>query len=153
MPDEKAVRTIREFVRSGGEGGSLAQMAKRSGLSKWHFHRVFKRTVGVTPVEYVRMRRKGDDVDPNLATAGSSNGTTTASESPATGSVDSLEWLQDVGDQDFDFDALGSLLTQGEEGKESAAQDSQAGLECGMSWTDFLTWPEDNPQIQLDGGS
>lgn len=71
MPEEKAVRRIREFVSAangppagggggavGGERMSLAKMAKEVGLSKWHFHRVFKKCVGVTPVEYLRMQRQ-----------------------------------------------------------------------------------------------
>lgn len=147
MPEEKAVRTIRAFVRDGGEGGSLAQMAKRSGLSKWHFHRVFKRTVGVTPVEYVRMKRKGEVVDPSLVSnSGLSGATTSGSDSPATGSGDSLDWLQEMEWEYFDFEAIESLLDGDTNGKDSTIQDSPegAGLNAGMSWADFLTWPEDS---------
>ncbi|OAQ62646.1 metal binding domain of Ada family protein [Pochonia chlamydosporia 170] len=62
MPEERAVQQIRKFVLEEavtGEGKrlSLSQMAKKSGLSKWHFHRVFKRTVGVTPFEYLKNER------------------------------------------------------------------------------------------------
>lgn len=67
MPEENAVRKIRAFVAGkpgvgeDGAGGvsmqSLGQMAKQTGLSKWHFHRVFKKCVGVTPVEYLRIQR------------------------------------------------------------------------------------------------
>lgn len=63
MPEEDAVRKIRAFVGGAGADGSagpaqsLSQMARLTGLSKWHFHRVFKRCVGVTPVEYLRMLR------------------------------------------------------------------------------------------------
>lgn len=37
---------------------SLSQMARQVGLSKWHFHREFKKCFGVTPVEYLRIERK-----------------------------------------------------------------------------------------------
>ena len=64
MPEEKAVQQIRKFVRdeaaNAGDGErqmSLSQMAKKTGLSKWHFHRVFKRCVGVTPFEYLKTER------------------------------------------------------------------------------------------------
>ncbi|KAI5467582.1 metal binding domain of Ada-domain-containing protein, partial [Mariannaea sp. PMI_226] len=67
MPEEQAVQKIRKFVRNraisgiGGDEGnmrlSLSQMAKQTGLSKWHFHRVFKTCVGLTPIEYLREQR------------------------------------------------------------------------------------------------
>jgi methylphosphotriester-DNA--protein-cysteine methyltransferase len=71
MPEERAVRQIRKFVLEQAAAGvgaaagaaaegkklSLSQMARKSGLSKWHFHRVFKKTVGVTPFEYLRNER------------------------------------------------------------------------------------------------
>nr|UWK20145.1 Zn2Cys6 transcriptional regulator [Trichoderma deliquescens] len=69
MPEEDGVSKIRAFMRqrvpkaSAGEEGaetmlSLSQMARQTGLSKWHFHRAFKKCFGVTPVEYLRMERK-----------------------------------------------------------------------------------------------
>ncbi|KAK5992506.1 Vacuolar iron transporter 1 [Cladobotryum mycophilum] len=79
MPEEAAVQKIRAFVRDreagtgGGQSGgqdarmSLSQMARRTGLSKWHFHRVFKKCVGVTPFEYLKMAR---DQALSAATAG-----------------------------------------------------------------------------------
>ncbi|PTB54948.1 hypothetical protein M431DRAFT_67039, partial [Trichoderma harzianum CBS 226.95] len=68
MPEEEAVQKIRAFVRHqqavsdgnrdmGEMKMSLSQMAKKTGLSKWHFHRVFKKCVGVTPVEYLKTLR------------------------------------------------------------------------------------------------
>jgi methylphosphotriester-DNA--protein-cysteine methyltransferase len=76
MPEERAVQQIRRFVLEAdtaqqGQKLSLSQMAKRSGLSKWHFHRVFKRTVGVTPFEYLRNERAAwADCAPGLWEAG-----------------------------------------------------------------------------------
>jgi methylphosphotriester-DNA--protein-cysteine methyltransferase len=69
MPEEDGVSKIRTFLRerppgvtAGKEGTkmmlSLSQMARQAGLSKWHFHREFKKCFGVTPVEYLRMERK-----------------------------------------------------------------------------------------------
>ncbi|KAL2675488.1 hypothetical protein Neosp_011674 [[Neocosmospora] mangrovei] len=64
MPEEAAVRKIRDFVQQRAENKddtearlSLSQMAKQTGLSKWHFHRVFKKCVGVTPTEYLRTEK------------------------------------------------------------------------------------------------
>nr|UWK20171.1 AraC-type transcriptional regulator [Trichoderma rhododendri] len=65
MPEEDAVRKIRNFMEqrlvASGDTKimlSLSQMARQTGLSKWYFHRAFKKYVGVTPVEYLRMERK-----------------------------------------------------------------------------------------------
>ena len=63
MPEEVAVKKIRAFLTEHGSDGrdtglSLSQMATKTGLSKWHFHRVFKQCVGVTPVEYLRTQKQ-----------------------------------------------------------------------------------------------
>ncbi|KOS21507.1 Bifunctional transcriptional activator/DNA repair enzyme Ada [Escovopsis weberi] len=42
----------RELVRRAGRM-SLGEMARTTGLSKWHFYRVFKRCVGMTPAAYL----------------------------------------------------------------------------------------------------
>ena len=101
MPEELAVRKIRAFVDEkranvasppGGEGAktedagprlSLSQMARQTGLSKWHFHRVFKRCVGMTPAEFLRSER--------------GRGTSLSSQSPVSGTLS--PWT----DSDFDF--------------------------------------------------
>lgn len=93
MPEEKAVRRIREFVNdaaasaastndigTGGDGSgvggwtgqsmSLASMAKEAGLSKWHFHRVFKKCTGKTPVEYLRLMRHNRQLGPGSSNKG-----------------------------------------------------------------------------------
>lgn len=36
---------------------NLDTMAKQTGLSKWHFHRVFKKVVGMTPSQYANTFR------------------------------------------------------------------------------------------------
>ncbi|KAL2128573.1 hypothetical protein VTI74DRAFT_9014 [Chaetomium olivicolor] len=76
MPEGKAVQRVRALVErklplagagaaasGGAEGhpsppvtGSLAEMARQAGLSKWHFHRVFKEVTNMTPTEYVRQQ-------------------------------------------------------------------------------------------------
>nr|UWK21987.1 araC-type transcriptional regulator [Trichoderma margaretense] len=71
MPEEDGTSKIRAFMTkrlpaaaaaAGNEGTetmlSLSQMAQQTGLSKWHFHREFKKCFGVTPVEYLRIERK-----------------------------------------------------------------------------------------------
>lgn len=146
MPEERAVKRIRGFVTQGeeGKGGSLGEMARRSGLSKWHFHRVFKKTVGVTPVEYMRMRRRGEAIDQSLVNAGSSDSATSTSESPATGNGHELDWLQKPEQDDFDFEGL--LSTQeGGEPRNSVHEACQAKpSHGGMSWMDYLAWPDDD---------
>ncbi|KAI9172267.1 family transcriptional regulator [Paramyrothecium foliicola] len=62
MPEEAAMRKIRGLVQSAGVAKqdnllTPAQMAERTGLSRWHFHRVFKKCTGVTPAEYLKLQR------------------------------------------------------------------------------------------------
>lgn len=66
MPEETAVQKIREFLqeleRTGinDEGSfqlTLSQMARQAKVSKWYFHRVFKKSMGVTPVQYLKIWR------------------------------------------------------------------------------------------------
>jgi methylphosphotriester-DNA--protein-cysteine methyltransferase len=65
MPADEAVHKIWAFIEANVKGAvpendmrmSLGQMAKQTGLSKWHFHRLFKSCVGMTPVQYTRMQR------------------------------------------------------------------------------------------------
>lgn len=166
MPEELAVRKIRAFVdgwrdgRGGGDGDddgdananananadrnlwqqrqrlSLSQMARQTGLSKWHFHRVFKRCVGVTPSEFLRGGEKRAE-----------------SWSPPTSGTMS-PWT----DADLDI-VLGLLLPMEEEekqgchdtgfalcGVESALMPlSENGLgwdDANLSFDDFLVWPD-----------
>lgn len=61
MPEELAVRKIRAFISDKAHTGgllSLSQMAKQTGLSKWHFHRVFKKCAGMTPSEFLRGQQR-----------------------------------------------------------------------------------------------
>ncbi|KAL6805043.1 hypothetical protein GGI42DRAFT_367940 [Trichoderma sp. SZMC 28013] len=66
MPEEKSVQKIREFLQEWERAVisdeslcqlSLGQMAKQANMSKWYFHRLFKKCVGMTPVQYLRSRR------------------------------------------------------------------------------------------------
>ncbi|CAH0015019.1 unnamed protein product [Clonostachys rhizophaga] len=162
MPEERAVRRIRAFVRDGGESKScragkagarlsLGQMAKEVGLSKWHFHRVFKRCVGMTPVEYVKRQRlaassrecpavdmvpEDATVDPEPVTPSSGmDDFSWFNESLFTGN---LGELSDIGSSS----ASGS--TSGPGSVVALPQDDTLALlneEC--LWTDFLQWPED----------
>lgn len=65
MPEDAAVLKVQAFLESrkgffnnGSTPESLSQMARQAGLSKWHFHRVFKKYTGMTPVQYGRMGRR-----------------------------------------------------------------------------------------------
>jgi methylphosphotriester-DNA--protein-cysteine methyltransferase len=62
MPEEAAIRKIRAYLHDSrlcekSTSLTLGRMAEDTGLSKWHFHRVFKRCTGLTPAEYLRMQR------------------------------------------------------------------------------------------------
>lgn len=63
MPEEEAERKIRAFIsRSVHPGGielsTVHDMASYVGVSKWHFHRVFREITGITPHEYFKSVRK-----------------------------------------------------------------------------------------------
>lgn len=142
MPEEEAVRKIRAFVLlecggsgsssssgGGGDGGgsdvgrvnamSLGQMARRSGLSKWHFHRVFKAVVGMTPVEFVRMNRGRGAAE---ASGRSSAENTTQ---PCSGDGE-LALAEDAGASDMPVDPTLSS----------------------SSWADLLVWSDDDDEAQ-----
>jgi methylphosphotriester-DNA--protein-cysteine methyltransferase len=63
MPEEDAVRKIMAFIAMPTDPDAprpnLDTMAKSIGLSKWHFHRVFKKVVGMTPTEYIKTIQPG----------------------------------------------------------------------------------------------
>ncbi|KAM3515425.1 hypothetical protein MY11210_000987 [Beauveria gryllotalpidicola] len=173
MPEELAVRKIRAFAdewrrRDGGGGGgdasadsnvrrqrrqrlSLSQMARQTGLSKWHFHRVFKRCVGVTPSEFLRSgEREADEAAAAAAAAAAEE-----SWSPPTSGTVS-PWT------DADLDIVSGLLLPADEeeerqgchdimgfawcGVESALMPlSENGLgwdDANLSFDDFLVWPD-----------
>lgn len=102
MPEELAVRKIRAFVQARGAREdlpsplssssamlmSLSQMAKQTGLSKWHFHRVFKKCVGLTPSEFLRSER-----------AAAATASTTGSSA---GSGEASPWMDSVSGSEFD---------------------------------------------------
>ncbi|KAH6627301.1 methylated-DNA-protein-cysteine methyltransferase [Chaetomium sp. MPI-SDFR-AT-0129] len=65
MPEEAAIAKVRAMVErelvaiqqcpeSNRLPATLASLAKRANLSKWHFHRVFKDTIGMTPIEWMK---------------------------------------------------------------------------------------------------
>ncbi|KAL7791272.1 hypothetical protein V8C37DRAFT_158197 [Trichoderma ceciliae] len=144
MPEEEAVQKIRAFVRNhqsvvgtnrviGEMKMSLSQMAKKTGLSKWHFHRVFKKCVGVTPVEYLKTLR--DEA---------------ASLSPETESDGGLSWTEQFGLVSFDsFDmglGFGFLddplaLAQSTESASTTVSQSDSSL---FAFDDLLVWPDSN---------
>ncbi|PTB68786.1 hypothetical protein BBK36DRAFT_1111854 [Trichoderma citrinoviride] len=143
MPEEDAVQKIRAFVRhhqaaSGRDQDmselrmSLSQMAKKTGLSKWHFHRVFKKCVGVTPVEYLKMLRDN-----------------AAGLSPGAESEGSLSWTDQLDmvnfDIDFDFgflnDPAALCAVPSADGSATATSQSDCSL---FAFDDLLDWPESN---------
>ncbi|KAK2590839.1 hypothetical protein QQS21_011476 [Conoideocrella luteorostrata] len=143
MPEERAVCQIRKFVmekassQDGDEANqklSLSQMARRTGLSKWHFHRVFKRTVGVTPFEYLR----------NETAAWDGDGVVLGETSWGGIGMDGYE--DSVMNGGFDFGFLDSLLDTTDGSSESSGLRSAAGTEGdGSLWSfeDLVVWPEE----------
>ncbi|UKZ75325.1 hypothetical protein TrVFT333_003006 [Trichoderma virens FT-333] len=138
MPEEEAVQKIRAFVRhqeSVSDGRrdmgemkmSLSQMAKKTGLSKWHFHRVFKKCVGVTPVEYLKTLRDK-----------------AASMSPGDGSESGLSWTEQLDliniDMDFDFGFLNEPAAL--DSKSDGAEASASSNNSLFGFDDLLVWPE-----------
>lgn len=71
---------------------TLEEMAKNAGLSKWHFHRVFKRILGVTPNEYAKgMRNVSTSRDAStLSPNGFGNAPITGITSEQSSSVNTL---------------------------------------------------------------
>ncbi|KAK4236624.1 metal binding domain of Ada-domain-containing protein [Achaetomium macrosporum] len=72
MPEEAAIVKIRTMVQqelarhqqmSGADPSetvprSVADMARKAKLSKWHFHRAFKDTMGLTPFEWFQQQQR-----------------------------------------------------------------------------------------------
>ena len=59
-PGDERARRVAElcrFIDAAATEPSLAELAERSGLSRYHLHRVFKAVTGVTPKQYVAGRR------------------------------------------------------------------------------------------------
>lgn len=163
MPEELAVRKIRAFVeeqrrgkilaatttavpvaddrRSGNSTDtrlSLSQMARQTGLSKWHFHRVFKRCVGLTPSEFLRSEKEAAASSTSLSSESSTSGTL----SP---------WIE----SDLDVGLGWPTPRERVEELDFALFDVESGWvpplnDAGLSWEDgdmflddFLVWQED----------
>ncbi|KAF5668550.1 family transcriptional regulator [Fusarium heterosporum] len=137
MPEEAAVQKIRAFVQQQTEEQddaeaklslSLSQMAKQTGLSKWHFHRVFKKCVGVTPTEYLRIQRQGQQIQQKPPYHGETS------------------WVEkfDVKSLDSDF----GFATWDDSGIVSgyATTETPSTTLSDSPWSidEFLIWPEEN---------
>jgi len=53
-----AITNVCRLLESGEDTPTLDQMANFAGMSKYHFHRLFKKTTGLTPREYAVSRRE-----------------------------------------------------------------------------------------------
>lgn len=137
MPEESAVQKIRVFVASRANGGggddmmSLSQMAKQTGLSKWHFHRVFKKCVGMTPTEYLREERL-------------------ARQHRGEGFESQEEWMRRFEKEAFDLDASFSWFDD-DTGAAAAAMTTQVQAQAPITtdvttWAmdEFVSWPEED---------
>lgn len=69
MPEEEAEIKIRQLLAQpvSSSHTTSAQMALGLGLSKWHFHRTFKRLTGKTPYEYFASSRESSTLSDPLA--------------------------------------------------------------------------------------
>ena len=134
MPEESAVRKIRSFMinRAAGKGGnqmmSLSQMAKQTGLSKWHFHRVFKKSVGMTPTEYLR-EQKSAQYQQDLHAQSQE------------------DWMQEFDKKAFDMNADFSWLEEpvAEAAAPATTQAEATNMNDVAAWVmeDFVRWPEE----------
>lgn len=136
IPDGTLVRRVRSFIDegpaegfiSGGKGMmSLDEMARRTGMSKWHFHRTFKRVAGVTPAEYVRSRQsQAQDysaVRRDGSTPGSARGTIPESPSGLEGPMfggdfSSADYMSDIWSDSYLADFASLLFSIDEQGKD-----------------------------------
>jgi len=149
MPEERAVQKIRAFIRekpesspslpspapTPGDTGSthtpepdlqrLADLARQAGVSKWHFHRVFKNVTGVTPAEFLHQRQRAREALD--ATGSTTNQDWSGSEGNGVLSVDILD--SGTGNLELDYLLANSaVLFRKEE-----------DLVHGEDWWDFLT--------------
>lgn len=71
IPSEQGIESVRRYIQlldamddtsqndgSRSQTPCLEQMASQAGLSKWHFHRLFKRLTGTTPMRYLERRQQ-----------------------------------------------------------------------------------------------
>jgi methylphosphotriester-DNA--protein-cysteine methyltransferase len=174
MPEDKAVTRIREFVRTraadestaaaargggapGAERMSLAKMANEVGLSKWHFHRVFKKCVGVTPVEYLRLQRQRHQQESSVSLPNQQLATLPSPVSfsfPVPLDLDQeFSWMGQVefdnalidGGQPTDVSSRTSHSADSPLGNSLAPKESLAGDESTIdpALADLLDWPDD----------
>lgn len=137
MPEEMAVQKIRGFVgkrtsNGGGDGEamlSLSQMAKQTGLSKWHFHRVFKKCVGMTPTEYIRDERLRHSTEGQL-------------------SDNQASWLESLDTENFDAGLDFSCWDDVTGSAQSSTEASSAAASEYSPWNidDLVIWPEEKNQ-------
>jgi AraC-like DNA-binding protein len=54
---EPRVRALCEALQSDDAVPDMAALAREAGLSREHFHRLFRKTIGLTPLDYARLAR------------------------------------------------------------------------------------------------
>lgn len=146
MPEELAVRKIRAFVEEQKQRGggtktdtrlSLSQMARQTGLSKWHFHRVFKRCVGATPSEFLRRRAEEEATSTSqspLPTSGTLSPWTDSDLDVGLGWPAPSDEMDGCHDIDFAWCDVESALL---------SENGFAWDDANISFHDFLLWPEE----------
>jgi methylphosphotriester-DNA--protein-cysteine methyltransferase len=165
MPEEQAVKKIRAFIAerataaaradagSSAEKETLETMAKKTGLSKWHFHRVFKRVVGVTPVEYARLSR-GDSLHSSRANAESGDGAALTGNDMLPlldqSLISSLQPIYDVDQQVLDNMLQGMGMALGEQSTDLSTPAPFDFSSLGTTSSESLDWSGTNSR---DDGS
>ena len=145
MPEEGAVGRVKGAVRSlegiemekgekgGGEGSdggkgmegmTLEEMARRAGVSKWHFWRVFKKVHGISVGEWRAGKRRGD------LTSGGRDGGERGMANAESGLGASAEAFTPVSQS-------ASLGTEGVDGEEDFASYMLQDVDVQMDWNEF----------------
>ncbi|KAJ5833751.1 hypothetical protein N7474_002062 [Penicillium riverlandense] len=143
---QTACASIRDLLSKGLKPPRLYDLAAAAGLTPSHFHRVFKKRVGVTPGQYAAdfvQSRVSLGVDEGSSDTLSS-GMLDSSSSPSS-SVSGLGGGGDGERLDWNLDwNLG-----GEKGVEGVS-DSLGVVDEAILWNDFDVWLSGEPAIHID---
>ncbi|KAL4991182.1 metal binding domain of Ada-domain-containing protein [Aspergillus falconensis] len=125
---QRACRTIRADIRSGSKP-TLSKLAGEASLTPSHFHRVFKKVMGVTPGKYVAaFMREGEGAPLSLA-----------ADNPSAAENKGIGMFQPWDENNQDSWLAKNLHWLGNPGNECAGSGGAvgAGGENALLWNDF----------------